>query len=101
MKVSSDTFGLDKHITVSIVDSIKINVKSMYLLMLLLGNGINDLNGLVWFHLDIGVFYLDLTPDSNRQFEYWYTNIYCLVVSVYIVMRCVLSVSVLSLLVVD
>ena len=100
-KVSSDTIGLDKCITVLIVDSIKINVKRMYLFMFLFGHSTNGINGLVWVNLDTGVFISRLTPDSDRQLEYWYTNIYCIVVSIYILMRCVLSVSVLTLLVAD
>ena len=92
-KVSSDTIYLDKCITDSIGDSIKINVKSMYLLMFLFCCSTNDTNGLVWVNLDTGVFVSRLTLDSDRQLEYWYTNIYCIVVSIYIVMRCVLRVS--------
>ena len=95
-KVSSDTIGLDNCITDLIVDSIKINVKSVYFLMFLLGNSTNDMNGLVWVNLDVGVFISRLTLDSDRQLEYWYNNIYCIVVSIYIVMRCALNVLVVN-----
>ena len=57
--------------------------------------------GLVWVNLDTCIFVSRLPLDSDRQLKYWYINIYCMVVSIYIVMRCVLSVFVLSLLVVD
>ena len=80
--VPSDTIGLDKCITVPIVDSIKINVKYIHLLMFLLGCGISDTDGLVWINLDTGVFVSGLTPDSNRWLDYWFTNIYCIVVSI-------------------
>ena len=58
----------------------------MYLPVLLFGHDTNDTNGLVWVDLDTDVF---VSPDLDRQLEYWYTNIYCIVVSMYIVMRCV------------
>ena len=60
--------------------------------MLLFGHGTNDdMNGVVWVDSDTDVFISRLTPDSDMQPEYWYTNIYCIVVSMYIVMRCVLK----------
>ena len=63
----------------------------MYLLMFLLVMA-PMIQMLVWVNLDTGVFICGLTPDSDRQLEYWYTNIYCIVVITYIVMRCVLIV---------
>ena len=39
------------------------------------GHGTNDMNGLVLVNLDTGVFISRPTPDSDRHFEYWYTNI--------------------------
>ena len=59
--------------------------------MLLFGHGTNDMYGLAWVNLDTGVFVCRLKPDSDKQPDYWYTNIYCIVVSIYIVMRCVLK----------
>ena len=52
-----------------------------------------DTKGLVWVNLDTGVFVSRLTPDSDRQLEHWNINIYGIVASIYIVMRCVLSIS--------
>ena len=49
------------------------------------------MNGLVWVDSGTGVFISRLTQDSNRQLEYWYTNIYCIVGIMYIVLRCVLK----------
>ena len=92
IKVSSDIIVLDRCIIVWIVNSIKINETIMYLLMLLFGHGTNDTNGLVWVDSDTDVFVSRLTLDSDRQLEYWYTNIYCIVDSTYIVWRCVFDV---------
>ena len=63
----------------------------VYLLMLLFGHGTNDMNELVWVDSDTDVFISRLTLDSDRHLEYWYTNIYCIVISMYIVLRCVLN----------
>ena len=51
------------------VNSIKINEKTVYLLMLLFGHSTNDKNGLVWADLDTDVFISRLTLDSDRQLE--------------------------------